>query len=627
MFAINESANPILTILPLILMTLSGYVIGVLTSHLRGTQSTFFKKLLYGNLILNFIFVTGFVFFGILLYLANIYFTIFNFVLIGLTVIGIFLIVKRQFVDKNSYFRTAELKFRVHLFLANSKNILILLGVSLFTILIIYQGIVIYFHSIFGGEFDSIYLFLPISKSILLGNGLNHDFYLGSDINVRYAPFTQALNAWLIHSYTYSSLRLFPIYFVFFTSLFLYYLAKSITRDKILPIVAAIAFLITPSLLFTTSKYSLQEDLAFVFFLVAAFYFLIENIRSFKIEKNSLILLSVTLAILPLCREIGLVISCSLFFLLPAIRYTKDSPKLRLILTFLVFLPLYSLSLYDIKTHGFTYTVIIRILVVVIANIAVFYIASLIKNQFPFRLLISGNLKYYFLPLIIPIIFITINVVAIQGPYITFTTDPEFNYFTTLQRELMEKPSQIFFDLEQSLSYVPQVQLMFISTQMGFIFLIFKIRGFVIIIDEIKKDPKYALLLILTIIVLVTWSYLLGSNIEDQSNRHLLYIIPLFSVILVIGMKVSIESTLHYLYCYGIIIFSTFFFLNDSLSMWIYQQGSIFSGFIIDKSIGGLFELLVAIILVLPLVLFKYIRRINIFPNQAGRMLTSILQL
>ncbi|HEX5185838.1 MAG TPA: hypothetical protein VFV86_03020, partial [Nitrososphaeraceae archaeon] len=123
----------------------------------------------------------------------------------------------------------------------------------------------------------------------------------------------------------------------------------------------------------------------------------------------------------------------------------------------------------------------------------------------------------------------------------------------------------------------------------------------------------YALLLILIIIVLVTWSYLLGSNIEDQSNRHLLYIIPLFSVILVIGMKVNIESTLHYLYCYGIIIFSTFFFLNDSLSMWIYQQGSIFSGFIIDKSLGGLFELLVAFILVLPLVLFKYIRRIDVF--------------
>src|SRR5687768_8089406 len=98
MFAINESANPILTILPLILMTFSGYVIGALTSQLRGTQSTFIRKLLYGNLILNFIFVAGFVFFGILLYLANVYFTIFNFALISLTAIGIFLIVKRQFV-------------------------------------------------------------------------------------------------------------------------------------------------------------------------------------------------------------------------------------------------------------------------------------------------------------------------------------------------------------------------------------------------------------------------------------------------------------------------------------------------------------------------------------------------
>lgn len=613
MFEINEAANPILTILPILLMTFSGYVIGLITSHLRGTDSVFFKDLLYGNLILNFIFVSGFVFFGALLYLSNAYFTIFNFILIGLTVIGISLLVKRLLTVNEVNFRKYFLKSSFYDMLHDSQSIFILLGISLFAILIVYQGIIIYYHSIFGGEFDSIYLFLPISKSILLGDGLNHDFYLGSDINVRYAPFTQALNAWLIHSYTYSSLKLFPIYFIFFTSVFIYYLAKSITRDKILALISSIAFLITPSLLFTTSKYSLQEDLAFMFFLVAAFYFIIENIRNFKMEKNSLILLSISLAILPLSREIGLVISCSLFFLLPAVRYTRDTPKLRAIFTFLAFIPLYALSFYDVLSHGFTNTVVIRLLVVIIANVVVFYIASLIKNQYHFSLLIKGNLKYYLFPLMVPFLFITINVIAIHGPYITFTIDPEFNAFTSLQRQLMEKPSEIFFDLEQSLSHIPQIQLMFVSVQMGFVFLIFKIRGFVILIDEIKKNPQYALLLILTTIVLVTWSYLLGSDIEDQSNRHLLYIIPLFSVILVVGMKVKTENILHYLYCYGIIIFSTFFFLNYSLSMWIYQEGTIFSGFIIEKSIGGFVELAIAIALVIPLILFRYLSKVTRF--------------
>ena len=199
------------------------------------------------------------------------------------------------------------------------------------------------------------------------------------------------------------------------------------------------------------------------------------------------------------------------------------------------------------------------------------------------------------------------NVVTIHGPYISFTIDPEFHSLTSVQRQIMEKPSEIFADVEQSLSRIPQIQLLFITAQMGILFLIFKIRGFVILINEIKKNPQYALLLILTAIVLVIWSYLLGSKIEGQSNRHLLYFIPLFSVILVVGMRLKTENILHYLYCYGIIIFSTFFYLNYSLSMWFYQDNTIFSGFVIEQSIGGFFELGVAIAIAVPLLLSRYL--------------------
>ena len=405
MFGLNEAANPILTVLPIILMTVSGYAIGLITSHLRGIPSVFFKDILYGNLILNFLFISGFVFFGVVFYLSNIYFTIFNFILIGLTVIGFGGIVKKLSIIKNRDFRKYFLKSFFHKTFYYSRSIFILLGISLFATLIVYHGIIIYYHSIFGGEYDSIYLFFPMSKSILLGNGLNHDFYLGSDINVKYAPFTPALNAWLNHSFSYSSIKLFPVYFVFFTSVFIYYLAKSITKDKILALISSLAFMITPSLLFTNSKYSLQADLAFIFFLVAAFYFLVEHIRNPKTERNSLFLFSISLAILPLSREIGLIISCALIFLLPAVAYTRDAPKLRAIFTFLTFIPLYALSFFDVISHGFTGTVIIRLLVVMIANIAIFYISTLIKNQNHFILLIKGNIKYYLLPLVVPSLF------------------------------------------------------------------------------------------------------------------------------------------------------------------------------------------------------------------------------
>jgi hypothetical protein len=66
-----------------------------------------------------------------------------------------------------------------------------------------------------------IFISLSISKWILLGNGLKNDFYLGSEINMRCPPFVQALNAWPIHSFEYSSMRVFTFYSVFLL-LFLY---------------------------------------------------------------------------------------------------------------------------------------------------------------------------------------------------------------------------------------------------------------------------------------------------------------------------------------------------------------------------------------------------------------------
>ena len=203
-----------------------------------------------------------------------------------------------------------------------------------------------------------------------------------------------------------------------------------------------------------------------------------------------MILFSISIAILPLSREIGLIVSCALIFLLPAVAYTRNAPKLRAIFTFLTFIPLYALSFYDVTSHGFTGTVIIRLLVVIIANIAIYYISTLIKNQNHFILLIKGNIKYYLLPLVVPLFFITMNVITIHGPYISFTIDPEFHSLTSVQRQIMEKPSEIFADVEQSLSRIPQIQLLFITAQMGILFLIFKIRGFVILINEIKKNPQ-----------------------------------------------------------------------------------------------------------------------------------------
>src|SRR5262249_20945299 len=113
---------------------------------------------------------------------------------------------------------------RLSLWPENSKQQLpMLVGAGIFASFVIYAGLIVYSHPIFE-EYDSMYLYLPIAKSILLGNGLNHDYFGGSDVAIRSPPFVQSIDAWIIYQYGYSSLRLFPVYFVFFAAVATYLL-------------------------------------------------------------------------------------------------------------------------------------------------------------------------------------------------------------------------------------------------------------------------------------------------------------------------------------------------------------------------------------------------------------------
>jgi len=222
---IGEAANPLLTIIPIVLIGFSGYTVGTIISKVRGVTPRFSRDLIYGNIAVNFLFISGFIVFGVLTSAANQYFTVFTYVLVGLSILGIYFLSKLITPIVRSgrtYGEPANIKFhRIKSIFFGSDNqaaIFILFGIALFVTLLVYQATIIYYHPIYS-EYDSMYLFLPISKSILLGNGLNHDFYLGSDVNMRYPPFIQALNAWLIHSFEYSSIRMFPFYYVFFAAI------------------------------------------------------------------------------------------------------------------------------------------------------------------------------------------------------------------------------------------------------------------------------------------------------------------------------------------------------------------------------------------------------------------------
>ena len=406
--------------------------------------------------MLNFLFISGFILLELIIYAAKEYFAAFTIILVILSTVEIYFLMLLPLIlklrrrkesstvdsSKSSSSSAADndtsaatpsravagptnttqdktkkllssFTFNAIVSITNNKNnnlLLILFGIALLSALVLYHGIIIYYHLIFN-EYDSIYFFLPISKSILLGKGLNHDYYLGSDVIVRYPPFVQAIDAWLMYSFGYSSLRMFPIYFVILGSLAVYLFARNITKDSFLGLIASAAFLITPALLFISSRFSLQQDISFIFVLTATFYFVSEIVRNDDNSKKStkiyFLMLIVCLSLLPLIREVGLFISLAILFLVPAFKFTHGNITLRALFSALSFLPFYALSYYYLSQYGFTNTTTIRFITLIIANIAVFYILTKVnKNQNRFTSSINIRTMTYLIPFVIQLIFI-----------------------------------------------------------------------------------------------------------------------------------------------------------------------------------------------------------------------------
>lgn len=587
---INEVAHPLLIFVPIILMLASGYTIGRIASLIRKVNSIMFRDFIYGNIAICFLFIAGFIFFGVLSYEAKAFFMFFTYALIALSVLGAYFLLK-----------SIATKSKNKLSMFNRAHIPILFAIPLFLVVLGYISIIIYYHPIFT-EYDSLYLYLPISKSILLGNGLNHDFYTGSDIAIRVPPLGPALNAWIMDSFGYSSMRLFPLYFILMGSLMTYLLARNITKDSFLGLIAAIVFLILPVTLVVSSRFSLQQDLIFIFFLTASFYFLSELVKATKLAKTHLLMLIVSLSLMVLSREIGLILSIAIFFVVPAIKFTKGNPVLKGIFTVLSLIPLYTLTAYDLSVAGATYTIILRLLTLLIANIVIFVITLYIRDQeSPKKLL--PNLKYL-LPLAIPAVFIIGNIVMFNGPYPSVILSEEYSQSLAVFRDIFELQDDRNLGLTDAISNLPRIDILFISLGLGSIFIFFKLWGFVRIIKNLRSDPQYAISLILIAFLLIVWSYALDSNYERAEVRHLIYFAPLLSVIVVVGM--SGKEWYHRFYYYGVVVFSTFYFLSYNIEAINYNGH--FGGFWIDPNKDPIitpFDLLIGTVLIVPLVLLE----------------------
>ena len=131
-----------------------------------------------------------------------------------------------------------------------------------------------------------------------------------------------------------------------------------------------------------------------------------------------------------LTREIGLLMAIAIFFMVPAIKYTEGNLKLRFLFTVL------SLSLFYLYYITFYSSLPINsgVIMVVLSNLAIFYLVSKIKNQNRISTLIRSGINFkYMIPLVIPVVFIATNMIIFNGVYPDIVFSDKF-YDTTALR-------------------------------------------------------------------------------------------------------------------------------------------------------------------------------------------------
>jgi hypothetical protein len=241
-----------------------------------------------------------------------------------------------------------------------------------------------------------------------------------------------------------------------------------------------------------------------------------------------------------------------------------------------------------------------RAITLVAATLIMYILSSLVKNQLSFTQIIL-NARFLF-PLSLPLFFIISNMVIFGGPYPTIILTKEFGKSLALYREVFGIQNNLQLDIYDAMADLPRIDILFSSIALGSIFIFLKLIGFARMIKNLRTNPQYIVLMIILILMLVIWSYVLGSDFQNADIRHVMYFIPIIIPILVLAMY---ERTIIYqLYCFGIIVFAAYYFLFQNI--YFLNYNGVFGGLWIEPNKGPLLtviDLVIAFILISPIII------------------------
>src|SRR5262249_12767870 len=156
-----------------------------------------------------------------------------------------------------------------------------------------------------------------------------------------------------------------------------------------------------------------------------------------------------------------------------AMKFSFGRPVIRAIFAAMAFSPLYALSVYDLFSAGPTAMVVVRLVLVAIANAIVTFVIS--RSEFPQPPVDLRRCLLFLTPLVLPVIFIAINIQMFSGPFPIIIFSSEHSQALSLYRQVFGIADNRDADLQSVILSLPRIDVLFDSLALGACLLFFKI--------------------------------------------------------------------------------------------------------------------------------------------------------
>jgi len=495
------------------------------------------ELLVYGFVIWNYVFVAVAYVIGVTTAFIRTFFLAFLLISLVITVLGIHSVTKAR--------KSVQLK------LGWSKAMLLALTFTVVVILIL----LVFMHSTYS-EYDAIFMYLPLSKSIVRSGGLHFNLFMQDGLSTAISPVMPLIFAYVWYFSSSSAefevvVRILPMMFFVLIALLVFLYSTRLSQSTESALVSMVSFLCIPIVSAIAANYSLYLDLPFVFYLYAGVY------SVFRLADNPnsrfwWLMFGSCLSLMTLSKDLGfLVIPSIVAIVFPPIFHSflaksgKTNRSLEIFLLSGLFVASYNLLFFiNIVSQpaSLWINIVIRQLPVFATMVA--FAMLLGVKRFDAQVISRRMiLVWMLLPLSLVVIFVARNLVEFDA--ISFSFPFLFNADSrkalSIITQISNNPSTLSATTLWSLF---RWYVILIDPLLGAIFTIPIVVGLISVLKNYLQDKCklgfFVLALLLTL--LVCWSWVFETSFTGSELRRLLYFAPLLAVFVGEGVRLTVSA-------------------------------------------------------------------------------------